>query len=65
MVDAAEDFAQTIEALTGSRPKKTVLPGQLCRFSASPKASDQAGWCKLFLDGRAGVQHDRSGRDNA
>jgi putative DNA primase/helicase len=58
MVDVAEDFAQAIEALTGYRPKETVLPGQMCRFSTSPKASDKAGWCKLFLDGRAGVYGD-------
>jgi len=62
MLDASEDFARTIEAVIGYCPKETVLPGQMHRFSTSPKRSDTAGWCKLFLDGQAGVYGDhRSG----
>lgn len=55
MLDAAEDFAQTIEAVMGYRPKQTILPGPMHRFSTSRKAGDTAGWCKLFTDGLAGV----------
>ena len=58
MVDAAEDFAQTIEAVTGYRPMETIVPDRMYRFSTSPRRSDTAGWCKLFLDGRAGVYGD-------
>lgn len=62
MLDLAEDFAQTIEAALGYRPKKTIEPGQMYRFSTSRSASDTAGWCKRFVDGAAGVYGDfRSG----
>ena len=58
MVDAAEDFAQAIEDVTGYRPNKTIIPDRMQRFPTSPKRSDTAGWCKLFLDGQAGVFGD-------
>ena len=58
MVDAAEDFAQVIEAMTGFRPEGTIMPGRMQRFHTSPRRSDTAGWCKLFLDGQAGVYGD-------
>jgi len=58
MIDPAEDFAQAIEDMTGYRPKETILPGRMYRFSTSSKRSDTAGWCKLFLDDRTGVYGD-------
>ena len=58
MVDTPEDFVQTIEDVTGYRPNKTIIPNRMYRFSTSPKRGDTAGWCKLFLDGQAGVYGD-------
>lgn len=59
MVDAAEEFGQTMEAVIGYRPKKTIVPGQLCSFSTSAQSSDTQGWCVLFLNGKAGVYGDQ------
>lgn len=35
-----------------------IEPGRIHRFSTSDRASDKAGWCQLFEDGRAGVFGD-------
>ena len=58
MIDGADDFVQTIEFMTGFRPWETIVPEQMHRFSTSPKRSDSAGWCKLFLGGKTGVYGD-------
>lgn len=61
MSSAAEDFRDSIHAELGTAPE-WIEPGRLHRFSTSSRASDKAGWCQLFDDGRAGVFGDfRSG----
>ncbi len=54
-------FLATIHAHLGYSPEE-VVPGTLHRFSSNGRRSDTSGWCRLFLDGRAGVFGDfRSG----
>ena len=61
MREAADDFRVAILAALGHAPE-LIEPGRIHRFSTSARASDRAGWCRLFEDGRAGVFGDfRSG----
>lgn len=61
MREAADNFRVVILAALGAAPE-LIQPGRIHRFSTSGRASDKAGWCQLFDDGRAGVFGDfRSG----
>ena len=61
MREAADNFRVAILAALGHAPE-LIEPGRIHRFSTSGRASDKAGWCQLFEDGRAGVFGDfRSG----
>jgi putative DNA primase/helicase len=61
MRDAPDNFRAAIMATLGHAPE-LIEPGRIQRFSTSGRASDKAGWCQLFEDGRAGVFGDfRSG----
>lgn len=61
MREAADNFRVAILAALGAAPE-LIEPGRIHRFSTSSRASDKAGWCQLFEDGRAGVFGDfRSG----
>lgn len=61
MREAADNFRVAILAALGHAPE-LIEPGRIHRFSTSARASDKAGWCQLFDDGRAGVFGDfRSG----
>jgi putative DNA primase/helicase len=61
MRDAPNNFRAAILAALGHAPE-LIEPGRIQRFSTSGRASDKAGWCQLFEDGRAGVFGDfRSG----
>ena len=61
MREAADNFRVKILAALGHAPE-LIEPGRIHRFSTSARASDKAGWCQLFEDGRAGVFGDfRSG----
>lgn len=61
MLDAPANFRVAILAALGTAPD-LIEPGRIHRFSTSGRASDKAGWCRLFDDGRAGVFGDfRSG----
>lgn len=61
MREAADNFRVAILAALGHAPE-LIEPGRIHRFSTSARASDKAGWCQLFEDGRAGVFGDfRSG----
>lgn len=61
MRKAADNFRVAILAALGHAPE-LIEPGRIHRFSTSARASDKAGWCQLFEDGRAGVFGDfRSG----
>lgn len=61
MREAADNFRVAILAALGHAPE-LIEPGRIQRFSTSARASDKAGWCQLFEDGRAGVFGDfRSG----
>ena len=61
MREAADNFRVAILAALGHAPE-LIEPGRIQRFSTSGRASDKAGWCQLFEDGRAGVFGDfRSG----
>lgn len=46
----------------GLFPPEFVEPGKMHRFQSNGRQSDTAGWCKLFVDERAGIFGDfRSG----
>lgn len=61
MKDSSQSFKRAILAALGHAPDQ-IEPGRIHRFSTSARASDKAGWCHLFEDGRAGVFGDfRSG----
>ena len=61
MHEAADSFRVAILAALGHAPA-LIEPGRMHRFSTSGRATDKAGWCQLFKDGRAGVFGDfRSG----
>lgn len=61
MREAANKFRLAILAAMGAAPEQIEL-GRIQRFGTSGRASDKAGWCQLFEDGRAGVFGDfRSG----
>lgn len=61
MRDAPDNFRAAILAALGHAPE-LIERGRIQRFSTSGRASDKAGWCQLFEDGRAGVFGDfRSG----
>ena len=57
MCEAAHNFRVAILAALGHAPE-VIEPGRIHRFSTSARASDKAGWCQLFNDGRAGVFGD-------
>jgi putative DNA primase/helicase len=61
MRDAPDNFRAAILAALGHAPE-LIEPGRIQRFGTSGRASDKAGWCLYFEDGRAGVFGDfRSG----
>ena len=49
-----DDFRAAVHAALGTAPE-VIEPGKLHRFSTIGRASDMAGWCQFFDDGRAGV----------
>lgn len=50
------EFASAIREALGSAPDADrLVPGRLVRFSTIAQRGDDAGWAKLFEDGRAGV----------
>ena len=57
MTDTFHAFRAAILRELGAAPK-LIEPGRIHRFSTSGRASDKAGWCQLFEDGRAGVFGD-------
>lgn len=60
MVNAVESFKTAIQA-HGLQPPDAIQPGKFHRFPGIDKKSgDDAGWCKLFDDGRGGVFGDFS-----
>ena len=64
MHDAAGDFRRAVHAALGNAPELIEF-GQIHRFSTSIRPRDKAGWCRLFLDGDAGVFDDfRTGLSN-
>ncbi|MEX8495488.1 toprim domain-containing protein [Sphaerotilus sp.] len=50
----SETFRLAVLAELGYAPDH-IEPGKLHRFTTCTKASDRAGWCKLFADERGGV----------
>ena len=54
MHDPVQAFRSAILAALGHAPD-AIEPGKLQRFATSERRSDDAGWCKLFEDRRAGV----------
>ncbi len=52
--DAAAAFRARIITVLGYAPG-AIESGRLQRFATSNKHGDEAGWCKLFDDGRGGV----------
>ena len=60
-MDAIQEFKGAIRA-HGLNPPEIIEPGKLHRFPTNGRASDDAGWCKLFPDCVGGVFGDfRSG----
>ena len=57
MRDLQENFRQAVYSALGNAPELIEF-GQIHRFPTSTRAIDKAGWCKLFLDGQAGVYGD-------
>lgn len=69
-----DGFVDAIARELGAAPEPDrIVPGRIVRFSTTGKRGDDAGWCKLFEDGRGGVfgnwrtgaqhtWHDRSAR---
>lgn len=57
MRDAHDNFRAAILAAIGQAPD-VIEPGRIHRFRTSARASDKAGWCRLFEDGRVGVFGD-------
>jgi phage/plasmid primase-like uncharacterized protein len=53
--DPQQSFRAALVAHLGHAPDEDIKPGCLIRFSTNGKRSDKSGWCKLFVDGRAGV----------
>lgn len=54
----SESFSAAIQA-AGLTPPENFVPGKMQRFPGYEKgAGNTAAWCKLFLDGRAGVFGD-------
>lgn len=59
MADPMRDFrAAILAALPGAELPDTIEPGRLHRYPTSGRRRDDAGWCKLFNDMRAGVFGD-------
>lgn len=57
----SRQFLDRVRVALGHAPE-LIEPGRIHRFSTSARASDKAGWCQLFEDGRTGVFGDfRSG----
>lgn len=57
MREAIDNFRQAIKAVLGNAPEE-IEPGKMQRFSTAARASDAAGWCRMFTDGGAGVFGD-------
>jgi putative DNA primase/helicase len=55
--EAIQQFREAMRA-AGLEPPEVIEPGKLHRFSTNGKASDNAGWCKLFSDLLGGVFGD-------
>lgn len=54
MHDPVQSFRAAILVALGYAPE-VIEPGRFHRFATSDKRGDNAGWCKLFADLRAGV----------
>ena len=49
-------FAHEIKRVLGAAPDVgRIVPNRIVRFATLGKRGDDAGWCKLFSDGQAGV----------
>lgn len=57
MINEADQFRSAMEA-DGLVPPAIIEPGKLHRFSTNGRRGDSSGWCRFFLDGRAGVYGD-------
>jgi len=54
MHEALQDFRASILATLGHAPE-VIEADRFQRFGTSARRGDDAGWCKLFADGRGGV----------
>jgi putative DNA primase/helicase len=52
-----DQFRYAMEA-DGLVPPDKIDLGKLYRFSTNGRKADSSGWCRQFLDGRAGVYGD-------
>ena len=60
MANAIDSFKIAMQSY-GLNPPDTIRPGKFHRFpGVGKKRGDDAGWCKLFDDGRGGVFGDFS-----
>ena len=57
MNDNIDQFRSALEAY-GLVPPAMIEPGRMHRFPTNGRRADSSGWCRLFLDGRAGVFGD-------
>lgn len=53
-LDSPRAFRTAILSALGNAPE-AIEPGRMLRFSTNGKRGDLAGWCLLFVDGRAGI----------
>ena len=55
LMTGTEQFVGTIRKNLGYAPDPgKILPGKIIRFATSDRKGDNAGWCKLFDDGKVG-----------
>lgn len=53
---SARAFVDQIACTLGAAPDHDrIVPGRIVRFSVNGKRGNDAGWCKIFEDGEAGV----------
>jgi putative DNA primase/helicase len=57
MNNNTDPFRSAMEA-DGLVPPDIIEPGKLHRFPTNGRKADSSGWCRQFLDGRAGVYGD-------
>jgi len=54
----ADDFRLFVSSRLGCEPPPRIEPGRFVRFPTSGKRDDDAGYAKLFADGRGGIVGD-------